>query len=100
MSSPSLESIKSSILQQAARSCHFLIVSPVTTKYISAERVNASFITPFGTYCFLRMPEGLKIAGSTFSYLTQSILKDQVGQNIFTYVDDIVIASINKANHL
>lgn len=77
-----------------------MIVSPVTTKYISAERVNASFITPFGTYCFLRMPEGLKIAGSTFSYLTQSILKDQVGQNIFTYVDDIVIASINKANHL
>jgi hypothetical protein len=42
------------------------------------------------------MPEGLKNVGSTFSRLTKKILEDQMGRNIFTYVDDIVVASKNK----
>jgi hypothetical protein len=46
------------------------------------------------------MPEGLKNAGSTFSRLTQPILKNQVVHNIFTYVDDIVVARKNKTDHL
>jgi hypothetical protein len=46
------------------------------------------------------MPEGLKNIGSTFSRLTKKILEDQMGRNIFTYVDDIVIASKNKEDHL
>jgi hypothetical protein len=46
------------------------------------------------------MPEGLKNAGSTFSRLTKTVLESQVGRNIFTYVDDIVIASKNKEDHL
>jgi hypothetical protein len=59
------------------------------------DKASTSFITPFGTYCFIRMPEGLKNAGSTFSRLT-----GQVGRNIFTYVDDIVVASRTKEDHL
>jgi hypothetical protein len=46
------------------------------------------------------MPEGLKNAGSTFSWLTKRILEDQMGRNVFTYVDDIVVASKNKQDHL
>jgi hypothetical protein len=57
------------------------------------DKASTSFITPFGTYCFVRMPEGLKNAGSTFSRLTKTVLESQVGWNIFTYVDDIVVAS-------
>jgi hypothetical protein len=64
------------------------------------DKASTSFITPFGTYCFIRMLEGLKNAGSTFSRLTKTVLESQVGQNIFTYVDDIVIASKNKEDHL
>jgi hypothetical protein len=37
-----------------------------------------SFITPFGTYCYLRMPEGLKIADPMFCRMTKTILKDQM----------------------
>jgi hypothetical protein len=64
------------------------------------DKASTSFITPFGTYCFIRMPEGLKNAGSTFSHLTKMVLESQVGRNIFTYVDDIVVASRSKEDHL
>jgi hypothetical protein len=64
------------------------------------DKASTSFTTPFGTYCFVRMPEGLKNARSTFSRLTKRVLESQVGRNIFTYVDDIVVASKNKEDHL
>jgi hypothetical protein len=64
------------------------------------DMANTSFITPFGMYCFIRMPEGLKNAGSTFSRLTKTVLESQMGRNIFTYVYDIVVASKNKEDHL
>jgi hypothetical protein len=64
------------------------------------DKANTSFITPFGTYYFIRMPEGLKDVGSTISRLTKTLLESQVGRNIFTYVDDIVVASKNKEDHL
>jgi hypothetical protein len=64
------------------------------------DKASTNFITPFDTYCFIRMQEGLKNAGSTFSRLTKTVLSSQVGRNIFTYVDDIVVASKNKEDHL
>jgi hypothetical protein len=64
------------------------------------DKAKTSFITPFGMYCFIRMSEGLKNAGSTFSRFTKTVLESQVGRNIFTYVDDIVVASKNKKYHL
>jgi hypothetical protein len=64
------------------------------------DKASTSFITPFGTYCFVRMPEGLKNDGSTFSCLTKTVLESHVDRNIFTYVDDIVVACQNKEDHL
>jgi hypothetical protein len=64
------------------------------------DKASTSFITPFSTYCFVRMPEGLKNVGSTFSRLTKKVLENQVGCNVFTYVDDIVVASKSKEDHL
>jgi hypothetical protein len=64
------------------------------------DKASTSFITPFGTYCFVRMLEKLKNAGSTFSLLTKKVLESQVGRNIFTYIDDINVASKNKEDHL
>jgi hypothetical protein len=64
------------------------------------DKASTSFITPFGTYYFVRMPEGLKNAGSTFSRLTKKVLESHVDHNIFTYVDDIFVASKNKEDHL
>jgi hypothetical protein len=64
------------------------------------DKASTSFITPFGTYCFIRMLEGLKNTRSTSSRLTKTVLESQIGRNIFTYVDDIVVASKSKEDHL
>jgi hypothetical protein len=38
------------------------------------DQEKTSFTTPFGTYCYIRMTEGLKNAGSTFARMTAVVL--------------------------
>jgi hypothetical protein len=59
-----------------------------------------SFITPFNTYCYLRMPKGLCNADPTFCRMTKAALRDQVGRNVLSYIDDIVVASKKKATYI
>jgi hypothetical protein len=40
------------------------------------DEEKTSFITPFGTYCYMRMPEGLRNANPTFCKMTKAALKD------------------------
>jgi hypothetical protein len=51
---------------------------------------------PFEMYYYIRMPEGLKNAGPAFYKMMKAIPKDQIGRNVFTYVNDIVVASKKK----
>jgi hypothetical protein len=64
------------------------------------DEPKTSFITPSGTYCYLRMPEGLKNAGGSFSRMTSKVLSTQIGKNVLTYVDDIIIKSTKQENHI
>jgi hypothetical protein len=64
------------------------------------DEEKTSFITPFGTYCYMRMPEGLRNVGPTFCRMMKAALKDQVGRNVFSYVDDIIVASKEKASDI
>jgi hypothetical protein len=57
------------------------------------DEPKTSFITPSGTYCYLRMPEGLKNVGGSFSRMTAKVLHSQIGRNVLTYVDDIIVKS-------
>jgi hypothetical protein len=59
-----------------------------------------SFITPFRTFCFVRMPEGLKNAGCTFSRMIAIVLHPQLQTNILAFVDDIVVKSIQRKHHI
>jgi hypothetical protein len=64
------------------------------------DEPKTSFITPNGTYCYLRMPEGLKNAGGSFSRMTAKVLHSQIGRNVLTYVDDIIVKSTKQENHV
>ena len=46
------------------------------------------------------MPEGLKNAGGTFSRMTTKVMGDQVGRNVLTYVDDIIVLSAKREDHI
>jgi hypothetical protein len=64
------------------------------------DEPKTSFITPRGTYCYLRMPEGLKHAGGSFSRMTAKVLHSQIVKNVLTYVDDIIVKSTKQENHI
>jgi hypothetical protein len=59
-----------------------------------------SFITLFGTYCYMRMPKGLRNTDPTFCRMTKAVLKEQVGRNVLPYVNDIVVASKKKESYM
>jgi len=64
------------------------------------DEEKTSFITPFGTYCFVRMPEGLKNAWQPFSRMSLVVLEHQIRRNVLAYVDDIVVTSSIRSNHV
>jgi hypothetical protein len=64
------------------------------------DEPKTSFITPNGTYCYLRMPEGLRNARGSFSRMTARVLHSQIGRNVLTYVDDIIVKSTKQENHI
>jgi hypothetical protein len=64
------------------------------------DEPKTSSITPSGTYCYLWMPEGLKNAKGSFSRMTAKILHSQIGRNVLTCVDDIIVKSTKQENHI
>ena len=61
------------------------------------DEEKTTFITPCGMYCFLRMPFGLKSAGSTFGRAVQIGFEPQLHRNMEAYMDDIVVKTKDKA---
>ncbi len=64
-----------------------------------ADIPKTAFITPFGTFCHLRMPFGLRNAGATFARLVYKDLYKQLGRNVEAYVDYIVVKSRKAFDH-
>jgi hypothetical protein len=48
----------------------------------------------------MRMPEGLCNTGPTFCRMTKATLKDQVGRNVLSSVDDMVVASKKRVSYI
>src|SRR6266498_2030081 len=58
-----------------------------------SDCIKTSFITPFGLYCYITMPFGLKNAGATYQRAMQRCLHNQLECNVEAYVNDIVVKS-------
>jgi hypothetical protein len=58
-----------------------------------ADQSTTTFISPFGCFCYVKMPFGLKNARATYQRCMQFCFKEQIGCKLEVYVDDIVIKS-------
>ena len=64
-----------------------------------SDQLATSFTTPYGMFCYVTMPFGLKNIGATYQQTMQHCLHDKIGRNVHAYVDDIAVMS-KKANEL
>ena len=59
-----------------------------------------AFRTPKGIYCYKVMPFGLKNVGATFQKAMQNIFDDFLHNNVECYVDELVVKSRKRGDHL
>jgi hypothetical protein len=64
-----------------------------------SDQLATSFITPFGMYCYITMPFGLRNAGATYQRCMNHVFGQHIGRTIEAYVDDIVVKT-RKASDL
>jgi hypothetical protein len=62
-------------------------------KMKESDQLATLFVTPYGTYCYVTMPFGMKNAGATYQRTMQKCLADEIGRNIHAYMDNIVVMS-------
>jgi ribonuclease HI len=68
-------------------------------KMKESDQLATSFITPFGMYCYVTMPFGLRNAGATYQRCMQHVFGDHIERTVEAYIDDIVVKT-RKADDL
>jgi hypothetical protein len=63
------------------------------------DQLATSFITPFGMYCYITMPFGLRNVGATYQWCMNHVFGEHIGRTIEAYVDDIIVKT-RKASDL
>jgi hypothetical protein len=64
-----------------------------------SDQLATSFITPFGMYCNITMPFGLRNAGATYQRCMNHLFGEHIGRTVEAYVDDIIVKA-RKASDL
>ena len=59
-----------------------------------------TFMTELSYYCYKVMPFGLKNAGATYQRLMDRVLASMLGRNVQTFVDDMVVSSQQREQHV
>ena len=58
-----------------------------------SDQLATSFITPFGSFCYVTMPFGLKNTRATYQRCMTKCFGDLIGWTVEAYMDDIVVKS-------
>ena len=66
----------------------------------SRDESMTAFMAEFASYYYKVMPFGLKNADTTYQILMNRILTPMIGRNVQAYVDDMVITSEEKDQHI
>ncbi|WJZ90865.1 hypothetical protein VitviT2T_009982 [Vitis vinifera] len=61
---------------------------------------NKTFITEWGTYCYRVIPFGLKNVGTTYQRVTTTLFHDMMHMDVEVYVDDMIVKSRGRVDHL
>ena len=69
-------------------------------KMEEANQEKTSFVTSQGLFCYKVMPFRLKNAGVTYQRLMNKMFAHQIGRNVQVYVDDMLVKSLRKDDHL
>jgi len=64
------------------------------------DECKTTFMTELSCYCYTVIPFGLKNAGATYQRLMDRVLAPTIGQNVQAYVDDMVVTSQVKDQHV
>ncbi|KAA0036541.1 uncharacterized protein E6C27_scaffold191G00430 [Cucumis melo var. makuwa] len=65
-----------------------------------SDKEMTAFRTPKGIYCYKVMPFGLKNVGATYERAMQKVFDDMLHQYVKCYVDDLVVKSKRRQDHL
>ena len=69
-------------------------------KMAPKDMEKASFITPWGTYCYKVMLFSLKNAGATYQWVAITLLHDLIHKEVQVYVDDMIVKSKDHEGHI
>jgi len=64
------------------------------------DECKTMFMTELSCYCYTVMPFGLKNAGTTYQRLMDRVLAPMIGRNVQAYVEDMVVTSQAKEQHV
>jgi len=64
------------------------------------DECKTAFMTELSYYCYTAMPFGLKNAGATYQRLMDRVLAPMIRRNVQAYVDDMVVTSQVKDQHV
>lgn len=72
-----------------SRGYHHALMDPV-------DATKTTFITEWRVFAYKKMPYGLKNAGATYQRLVDRVFKEQIGNNMEVYVDDLLLSLVMK----
>lgn len=64
------------------------------------DQEHTTFLTNQGLYYYKVMPFGLKNAGATYQRLVNKMFKEQIGNTMEVYMDDMLVKSMKAEKHI